>query len=697
MTERIDWLPDGTPFSPRYGDRYHSSANHGLDQARRVFLHGNHLPLAWAHQPQWRVLETGFGLGLNFLVTWAAWRDDPARPQTLHFTSVEAHPVQPADILRCAPPVPQLRALAAELAGQLWGLLPGVHRISLDAGRVLLTLWVGDAATMLRQQRSVADSIYLDGFSPRVNPQMWGADTLHALARHCRTGTTLATWCVSSAVRRTLAEAGFVLEKIPGVPPKRANLRGQFAPAWTVRRAAPSPAEALPPPLARAGTALVTGAGLAGSAVAHSLARRGWRVLVLDAAAQPASGASALPGGLLCPSVSRDDNTLSRLSRCGVRLTLQRLAELLPPGEHWAQSGVLEHCVDGKNPLPADWPQCPPDGPGAEAGAACAGDPPHPALDWSHRATGEQLRAAHLPEGAVALWHRAAAWVRPAHLVAAQLAHPAIEWRGGCTVARLQSVAAAAGDRPQWQALAGDGSVLAQADIAIIATGAAAARLLPPMLEDAPSGMAASAEPASGPRPWPLRPLRGQITQGWLDGDAHAARAAVPPFPVNGHGNFTPLPDGKGGADGTARPALHWVMGSTFERGIDALPPTPAEQATAHATHLDKLRRLLPGAASALQAAFAMQDDGANTWAAVRCTSSDRLPLAGPLWLQPASPTAPPGCDGLWVLTALGARGLTLSVLCGELLAAQIMGEPLPLDAALAQRLHPRRALRPLP
>lgn len=685
MTERIDWLADGTPFSPRYGDRYHSSANHGLDQAERVFLHGNHLPLAWAHQPQWRVLETGFGLGLNFLVTWAAWRNDPARPQTLHFTSIEAHPVQPADILRCAPPVPQLQALAAELAKRLWGLLPGVHRISLDAGYVLLTLWVGDAATMLRQQRSVADSIYLDGFSPRVNPQMWGADTLHALARHCRTGTTLATWCVSSAVRRTLAEAGFVLEKIPGVPPKRANLRGRFAPAWTVRRAPPTPTEALPPPFTRAGTALVIGAGLAGSAVAHSLARRGWRVQVLDAASQPASGASALPGGLLCPSVSRDDNTLSRLSRAGVRLTLQRLAELLPPGEHWAQSGVLEHCVDGKNPLPADWPQCIPEG------------PHHPALDWSHPATAAQLRAAHLPEGAVALWHHAAAWVRPGRLVAAQLNHPAIQWRGGCTVARLQSVAGGDGS-PQWQALAGDASVLAQADIVIIATGAAAARLLPPM-QDRPAGAmtqnpAASAESVLESPPWPLRPLRGQITQGRIDGDAHAACAAVPPFPVNGHGNFTPLPDI---AAGVALPSLHWVMGSTFERGIDALPPTPAEQAEAHATHLDKLRRLLPEAAPALQTAFAVQADGANTWAAVRCTSSDRLPLAGPLWLQPTSCTPQPRYDGLWVLTALGARGLTLSVLCGELLAAQIMGEPLPLDAALAQRLHPRRTLRPLP
>ena len=48
MPEPIDWLPDGTPFSPRFQDRYHSDINHGLDQARGVFLRGCALPDAWA-------------------------------------------------------------------------------------------------------------------------------------------------------------------------------------------------------------------------------------------------------------------------------------------------------------------------------------------------------------------------------------------------------------------------------------------------------------------------------------------------------------------------------------------------------------------------------------------------------------------------------------------------------------------------
>ncbi|WP_353617517.1 FAD-dependent oxidoreductase, partial [Paracidovorax avenae] len=66
-----------------------------------------------------------------------------------------------------------------------------------------------------------------------------------------------------------------------------------------------------------------------------------------------------------------------------------------------------------------------------------------------------------------------------------------------------------------------------------------------------------------------------------------------------------------------------------------------------------------------------------------RCTAPDRLPFVGPVDAarQP----------GLWVCAAMGARGLTLSQLCGELLATRMMGEPLPLEARLARALSTER------
>ena len=70
MAEPVDWLADGTPSSPRFNDRYRSSAQNGRLQAEQVFVAGCGLPQAWQGQPQWRILENGFGLGLNFLVSW---------------------------------------------------------------------------------------------------------------------------------------------------------------------------------------------------------------------------------------------------------------------------------------------------------------------------------------------------------------------------------------------------------------------------------------------------------------------------------------------------------------------------------------------------------------------------------------------------------------------------------------------------
>jgi glycine/D-amino acid oxidase-like deaminating enzyme len=74
---------------------------------------------------------------------------------------------------------------------------------------------------------------------------------------------------------------------------------------------------------------LVIGAGLSGAAVAYSLAKRGWAVTVIDQATGVGAGASGLPVGLAAPHVSPDDNILSRLTRAGVRATLQRAQALL--------------------------------------------------------------------------------------------------------------------------------------------------------------------------------------------------------------------------------------------------------------------------------------------------------------------------------------------------------------------------------
>jgi tRNA 5-methylaminomethyl-2-thiouridine biosynthesis bifunctional protein len=533
--EPVAWRSNGVPRSERFDDIYHTETG-ALAQARHVFLGGCGLPEAWIGQPQWLILETGFGLGLNFLTTWQAWRADANRPRMLHFVSVEAHPVGAEDLLRAAGAYPELRPLAEELIAQWHGLLPGFHRLAFDEGRVLLTLCIGDVQTMLRAQRFEADSIFLDGFSPQQNPAMWSPDTLKAVSRFARQGTGLATWTCARAVRDTLAQNGFQLERRPGLPPKRDCLGGVFAPAWTVRRRGPAPERIETP-----GRCAVIGAGLAGAAVASSLARRGWQVTVLDAAGSPASGASGLPVGMLAPHVSPDDALLSRLTRAGIRATWLELERLLEEGRDWRASGVLERRPEGDTRVPTGW---------SDAG---------PNESWP--ANAEQLAKAGLPTDAPALWHARAGWVRPSRLIEAWLREPGVAFRGNASVARLARSA------DSWQLFDAADQLLAEADRVVIAAGFESGRFAPGL---------------------PLQPVRGQVAWGRM-----ASNLALPSTPLNGDGHLIAhVPDAEG--------ALLWLAGATFDRDSTDLASTAADSDA----NRERLARLHPAAATSLAPAF---------------------------------------------------------------------------------------------
>jgi tRNA 5-methylaminomethyl-2-thiouridine biosynthesis bifunctional protein len=533
MSEVVDWDDDGTPRSPRFDDIYRSASG-GLPQARHVFLQGCGLPAAWAGRAQWRVLETGFGLGLNFLATWLAWLQDPQRPRLLHFASIEAFPVSADDLLRSARDEPGLLPLAEELAARWQGLTPGFHRFAFAQGRVLLTLCVGDVAPMLREQSFRADALFLDGFDPERNPQMWSLETLKAATRLCRRGAALATWSVAGQLRRDLQSCGWQVDKRPGLPPKRECLAGRYDPAWPVKGL-----DGQDEPEAR--DAIVIGAGLSGAAVAASLARRGWSVRVFDAADAPAGGASGLAAGLLAPHQSPDDNLLSRLTRAGVRLTLQEAQARLAEGLEWRRTGALEWRGDDLRPPP-------------ELGEALE--------PWTRVASEAQKRAAGLAPVQGAWWHENAAWIEPAALVRSWLRTPGVRFHGGVRVARLLR------DGETWRLEDDAGETIARASRVVVAAALGSAPLLAGRLQ--------------------LHAVRGQVTWG-----PHAEDAALlPPFPVNGNGHFLPRV-----------PLLErdaWITGSTYGRGDTDLAPRREDDAA----NLERVREALPRAAQAVEASL---------------------------------------------------------------------------------------------
>jgi tRNA 5-methylaminomethyl-2-thiouridine biosynthesis bifunctional protein len=584
----------------------------------------------WQYLPAWRILDTDFGSGQTFLATWNAWQRDGARSRVLHYVALCQHPCSAQDLLAQGAANPAIAALAQDLSARWFGLLPGFHRFLLAHGQVVLTLCVGDTLALLRAQQFEADAVELFAHQANAPDFPW---MLKALARCCRRGTTLALHGQENTddaeLRAALTQNGFTCQ------PNDTH-QGQAASTQACGR--------FDPPWvlkhSRQSTALaalpiercaVIGAGLAGASVAAALARRGWQVQVLDIAGAPAAGASGLPVGLVVPHVSRDDCALSRLSRAGVRLMLQQARDLLEVNQDWAPCGVLERQMDGPSKLPKAWPAS-----GAQ---------------WSENHhepdTAEPLGAG--------IWHRQGAWIKPEALVNAWLAQPGVTFQPYAEVADMRC------QEGVWELLDAAGTTLCRAERVVFANAAGAFKLLQKMKLLAPDlyGLWANLPAIQG--------MRGLLSWGFHQ---IPIDASFPPFPVNGSGSVIPRIPVEGG--------LAWFIGSSYQPESQ---PERSDQAN-QANNFTHLEQLLPPLARHLAPVFA--SDTLKTWKGTRCVTADRLPAVGPLQAS--------GQPSLWLCAGLGSRGLSFSVLCAELLAAQFGAEPLPIEAKLARSLDALRA-----
>jgi tRNA 5-methylaminomethyl-2-thiouridine biosynthesis bifunctional protein len=621
---------EGTPYSPAYGDVYHS-ADSGPGQARHVFIGGNDLPRRWAHERNFTILETGFGLGLNFLATWREWRADPARCERLHFVSIEKHPFD-SDALRTL----HLRygefAPLAEQVQQAWPpLVPGLHRLHFEDERLTLTLAFGDALELASRLRLRADAIYLDGFAPRCNPQMWSPQLMRRLARLAHPGATVATYSSAAMVREGLEAAGFALERCPGFGRKREMLRGSFAPRWPPRRAR----AAAPERTVR--HAIVIGAGLAGAAISERLARRGWQIDLIERRALPAAQTPGIYAGVFHPHISRDDCILSRAARNGFLYAVARWLALERAGHTlaWARCGVLQLGGDSHR-----------DQRMTEAIAA-QGYPPGYA-QYVERAGAETLAGCGLKSGG--WWFSGAGWMRPLGLIAAQLA------AAGSTLTPhfgigVHAIARRGG---AWQALAADGTLIATAPVLVLANSNDTTRL------------ASIAQP--------LKNIRGQIT--YLPAEILTAPRVV----LTGSGYVLPA------AGGVV------VTGSTYDHDND--DPAPQVQGhEANLLRLAQLlpHAQLALDASKLDGAVGFRcvaPDRMPLAGAMPDVDAARAQKAG---LSGAQLTDLPRCPGLYCVSAYASRGLVWAALAGELLASLIEGEPFPIEGDLADALDPGR------
>ena len=658
---QLTFSPEGTPISTLFSDIYYS-ADGGPGQAQHVFVQGNNLAERWARRRNFTVLENGFGAGLNFLTTWAAWHNDPQRPDKLHYLATDLHPLPEQDLALLHAPWPELELFAAALRSAWPLLVAGFHRLEFADGHVVLTLMLGDSEKNLRKLNAHVDAFYLDGFDPNKNPQMWSASLLHRCEQLAAADATFATWCVAGQVRKALNEAGFITEKRPGFGRKREMLVGKVA----ERRNLPRPA---PPPQDR--HVVIIGAGLAGCASAERLAARGWQVDLFDRHAAPAEEASGNLAGIVRPLLTRDDSHAARLSRaCFLYLLRQwqglnqklNQTDVSPRGKlngffqlaHGASEAAHQREWLAESGLPSQYVQ------------------------FIEQSIASQYLGANTPQGGY--WFPSGGWINPPSLCQAWLKAGGhnIRFHANSEISHLQYHA------DQWQLLDVNQQCLARASHVIFATGAQgfqpttahnATHIATHNATHIATKLTSISEILAG---LPIQPVRGQVS--------HIAAGKLPALKhaISGDGYLTPAVDG-----------LH-CLGASYIKDASQDAQTTLSYHE-HAENLQRLSRMLLD--SALNSTLPPAELAGRV--GLRATTPDHLPLVGALPNLKADFTQDtrlkdfPRQTGLYGLLGAGSRGLVWTALLAEQLASLINAEPLPLEKDLSDAVDPARfALR---
>ncbi len=558
----------------------------------------------------------------------------------LHFISVEKYPLTQADLRKALAAWPELAPLSQPLIDQ-WPLpVSGCHRLLFADGRIRLDLWFGDIKEMLPQvphpATGLVDAWYLDGFSPAKNPEMWTQDLFDDLARLARPDATLSTFTCAGFVRRGLIAAGFAMKKVKGHGSKREMLAGV--------REGKVPQQSIAPwyarPAGREGEVLIIGGGIASAMTALSLVERGRHVTLLCEDGEPASGASGNRQGALYPLLNGEHDALSRFYSLAFGFARNRLLAL---AKHhpvaFSLCGVTQLGYDDKS----------------AAKLAKMSQGPFPPELMHPLSAAEVEQVVGLPCDADGVSYPLGGWLCPADLTRAAIREA--QASGRLEVVFNAAVTRIAEEADGWHLESRDGRQWRAPNLVV-----AAGHQLPTLLPFAEL---------------PLYPVRGQVSHVPTTAGLSQLKTVL-----CYDGYLTPAHNG-----------AHCI-GASYGRNQTDLAYRADEQ--------DQNRARLQACVPQQRWPAEVDVSGAQARIGVRCASRDHLPVAGPVARLAAladhdvhapadQQSALPLHAGLYVLGALGSRGLCSAPLCGELVASEICGDPLPLAADLLEALHPAR------
>ncbi|WP_432463049.1 bifunctional tRNA (5-methylaminomethyl-2-thiouridine)(34)-methyltransferase MnmD/FAD-dependent 5-carboxymethylaminomethyl-2-thiouridine(34) oxidoreductase MnmC [Agarivorans sp. QJM3NY_33] len=644
----IHWSPEGTPVATDYDDVYFSIDN-GLAESRYVFIEQNQLTERWLNhnKTSYVIAETGFGTGLNFLATWQHYQQFLVQqPSTavkrLHFISFEKHPLAVKDLSQALAQWPELNEFASQLVKYYPEIMtPGCHRINFSHPvAITLDIWVGDVHQHLPEipcpDEGLVHSWFLDGFAPSKNPDMWSQDLFNGMAKLSVPEANFATFTAAGFVRRGLISAGFEARKTKGYGRKREMLIGQYQAAQEL----PSLAQGL---YHRKGIqakddVAIIGAGIAGASLAYALVKRGIKVTIYEQATQAAAEASGNRQGAVYPLLSPNQPHVSDFFQHAFNYQRQIIAQLTQQNlsiEH-QYCGLLQLSHDSKsakknqNIVQAGYPKELVDIVSAELASELAG----------------------LKLSSEALYYPKAGWINAKQCVEALLI---AAQNSGLLNIQYQHQLKKLDIAEQGVQLHFENATIEHDNLVFCN----AHQLL--ALEQG--------------RQLPLTPVRGQVSHIQSSPQLSKLKKILC-------------------YEGYLTPANHQqhCIGASYKR--NNLETQLNEQ-----EGQENLQSLRDCQAQSWNTQLEFADLKGR--AAIRCVVRDHFPLLGQLpdleriyhpdyllnW-QKQSPPAYPRC---FVATGFGSRGICSAPFAGELLAAQLCEEPIPVKLSTLNNLHPHR------
>lgn len=663
QTASIKFNEQGTPIATEFDDVYFSNDN-GLAETQYVFIDGNQLASQWqnTNATYFCIGETGFGTGLNFLLTAKRFLEFQAQNpsstlERLFFLSTEKYPLNPDDLELALRLWPELNTEATELLNAYPSLLPGFHRLSLFNGRVILDLFLGDATEGFSAAHSYeqgrVDAWFLDGFAPSKNNSMWQPALFNAIARLSRQNASFATFTAAGAVKRGLKEYGFDVRKQKGFGRKREMLVGHFIANCTDSKQAPIFHRHTLLDTNKAEQHIgVVGAGIAGAITALKLIQRGHKVTLYCADDAIAKGASGNDQGGFYPQLNAEAGNASLVHAHSFLYARRFYDDLLNSGHHFAHQwcGVLQLAFNDnvtsryqKMIRNNTWPTSLVHKLNAKEASEVAGvEIPYESL--------------FLPLGG---------WISPPELV-----HSCVN---ACITTAPKDTFSVKSDcrldsydtDSQTVQLHFSNGRSECVDALVLACGAQS-----PQFEHLSL---------------PFRLTRGQVES--IPSKNEFSKLAT----VLCHkGYMTPAMKG------------YHAMGSTYVKNELNTQYRVSEAEINLAMHQKAMH------AAKWSDALTLNQQTSPGRAALRCSLPDHLPAVGALpnfglqqdelnELFKAKPDSyypiPSVKKNVFMLTALGSRGLTTAPLAAEVLVNQMMGEPLPMDNTLLNVLNPNRFL----